>query len=128
MFDQLKAMGALAGLLKNADRLREAGETVKRTLEETRVEAEAGAGAAKVVATGRMRVESIELSPALGAALAGDDANARAHAATMLTDAINAALERAERAARDEVARTLNELGLSDLAGMGGLGGLLGGG
>ena len=126
MFDQFKAMGAVAGLLKNTDRLREAGERVKARLESVRTEGASGGGAVRVRATGRLRIESIEVSPAIGAALAGTDDATRNDAHTLITLAINEALQRAEAQARDEVARELDELGLGDLAGMGGPGGLAG--
>jgi len=126
MFDQFKAMGALAGLLKNGDRLREAGERVKTTLEALRVDGESGGGAVHVRASGRMRIESVAIAPAIGAALAGADEAARAEAHELVAAAINEALQRAEREAKDVIARELDDLGLSDLADMGGPGGLAG--
>jgi DNA-binding protein YbaB len=64
MFDNLKAMSALAGLMKNKDQLKAAGDRVRTKMEATRVTAGGrGRGGARVTVNGKMRVLDVELSP-----------------------------------------------------------------
>ena len=44
VFDQFKAMGALAGLMKNREKIREAGERMQASLEAARIVGQAGGG------------------------------------------------------------------------------------
>ncbi len=126
MFDKLKTMGALAGLLKDKDRLRAAGERIRARAEEIRAEGEAGGGAVRAVASGRLMVVSIEVAPALAAGMAADQ-NTRQLAGSMIADAVNGALAGAQRQIQEEIRREARELGLDDLpGGLDGLGGLLG--
>lgn len=122
MFDQFKQMQALAGLLKNKEGLRDAGERIKAKVERLRVEGEAGAGACRAIVTGKMRVESIELSAGLLQGMAVDE-RTRDLAAALVRDAVNDGLERAQAAIRSEVEREAAALGLEGLGGQ--LGGLL---
>lgn len=121
MFDQMKTMGALAGLLKNRAKMEEIAHRLKETLEAVRGEGEAGGGAVRVTASGRMRIVRVELSPALAAG-AGDDMASR-----LIEEATNAALADAELRAKDAVEREMRAMdipGGEALAGS--LGGLLG--
>jgi DNA-binding protein YbaB len=122
MFDNLKAMGAVAGLLKNQDKIKGAMERVKRTLAGTRVNGESGGGAVRAVVTGDLRVLSIQVDPALGAGLA--DASARSAAEALIVEAVNDGLRKAQAEAGRVMSAEARELGLPDLPG--GLGGLLG--
>lgn len=122
MFDNLKAMGAVAGLLKNQDKLKAAMERVKRTLADTRLTGESGGGAVRAIVTGDLRVLSIEVGPALAAGLAAD--SSRRMAETLITDAVNDGLRKAQAEAGRLVSAEAKELGLPDLPG--GLSGLLG--
>ena len=49
MFDKLKAMGAVANLMKNQEGLKVAAARVREKMENTRVNGEAGSGAARAV-------------------------------------------------------------------------------
>ncbi len=120
MFDNLKAMGAMAGLMKNKDRLREVGERVKEKMARARVTGQAGGGAARAVVSGQMRVVEIELSGPLVAGMAADD-KTRALAGTLITEAVNSALEQAQRMLQEEISKEARELGLPDLPGLGDL-------
>ncbi len=111
MFDKLKAMGAVAGLMKNQDRLREAFERVKRRAGEGRWTGEAGAGAVRATVDGSMRVQSIEVAPALAAGMAADD-RTRALAGSLIAEAVNAAIASAKRALVDDLTREAAALGL----------------
>jgi len=120
MFDNLKAMGAVAGLMKNKERLREAGDRVKEKMARARLTGEAGGGAARAVVSGQMRVVEVELSGPLVAGMAADD-QTRALAGNLIAEAVNAALEQAQRLLQEEISKEAKELGLPDLPGLGNL-------
>lgn len=124
MFDQMKMLGALAGLLRNKERLREAGERVRARLSETRVTGEAGGGAVRVTMNGAMEVVRVELSPAMGMGGAGSVSMAE----SLVAEATNQALKLAQAAAREAVASEAENMGLGEIFGgirESGLGGLL---
>lgn len=116
MFEQMKAMGALAGLLKNKERLKEIGERTKRNLEEARLCGQAGGGAVRVIVSGRMRVHDVTVDPSAAAALAQPES--RAQVEELIAEAMNDALQRAERMVREEAQKAAEELGLPDSPGM----------
>src|SRR5436190_3371533 len=121
MFDNMKMMAALAGVMKNKDKLRAAGERVKGKAEGLRITADAGSGAARATVNGAMRVLSVELSPALVMGMAAED-KTRNLAASLIADAVNEALRQAQgqmKAAIDEEARELGfEGGLPAIPGL----------
>lgn len=123
MFDKLKTMGALAGLLKDKDRLRAAGERIKARAESIRAEGQAGGGAVRAAASGKLMIVSIEIAPALAAGMAADE-RTRGLAGSMIAEAVNGALAGAQQQIQEEIRREAKDLGLDDLPG--GLGGLLG--
>ena len=73
MFENLKAMGAMAALLKDKDRLKSAGDRIKSAAAATRATGEGGAGAVRVTVDGKMHVLAVELQPALVSGMAADD-------------------------------------------------------
>ncbi len=117
MFDQFKAMGALAGLLKDKDRLREMTEQFKEKMERTRVTGAAGGGAVRVTISGKLRVTDIEIQPALASAMGSGDAS-RVELQNLLIEATNDALERVQELIQAEAARRAQELGLPDMPGL----------
>lgn len=122
MFDQMKQMGAIAGLLKNKDKLAEAGARVKRTLEERPVTGEAGGGAIRVTVGGEMKVRRVEIAPAIAAGLgAGDEA--RMQIENLIAEATNDAMRLAQLRLKEAVDREAAELGIEGLGDQ--LGGLL---
>lgn len=128
MFDNLKAMGALAALMKNQDKLKEGFDRVRAKLERTRVTGEAGSGAARAEVTGTLKVLRVELSPALLMGMAADE-RTRELAASLIADAVNNAMDKAKALAAEEVRLEAKAQGLEDLlAAAPGLTGLLGGG
>lgn len=124
MFDQFKAMGALAGLMKNREKIKEAGERMQRTLEAARIVGQAGGGLVRVHVTGRLRIESVEIDPSVASAMNTDEG--RRQAQTLITDATNDALRAAERVIQQETQRMARELGIEDMPGMDKLAGMLG--
>ena len=113
MFDQFKAMGQIAGLLKNKDRLADAAERVKAELEAVEVEGQAGGGAVRVRASGKLRILSVTVETAAAAGLATPEH--KADAEQLITEATNDALTKAQEAARVIVEREMQELGLPAL-------------
>ena len=73
MFDKLKAMGAVTSLLKNQDALRDAAARVRAKAEQILVTGQAGSGAARATVTGTLKVQGVELSPALVGGMAADE-------------------------------------------------------
>lgn len=121
MFDKLKSMTALAGLMQNKAKVEEAAERVKREMQEVRCDGEAGGGAVRVTVGGDMMVLAIEMTPVLAAGLAASD-SAREYAQTLVRDATNGALVRARERVRQIVQREADALGIGDLtADLGGM-------
>ena len=107
MFDQLKAMGAVAGLLKDK-------------MERTRVTGAAGGGAVRVTISGKLRVTDVEVMPALASSLGVEDSG-RIQLQNLILEATNDALERVQALIQEEAARRMQELGLPDMPGLGNL-------
>ena len=72
MFDQMKNLKALAGMMGNADQIKARFEQMQRDLERKTVSADAGAGAVRVTVNGKLHVERVELDPSMTAALVGE--------------------------------------------------------
>lgn len=111
----MKMMGTLAGLLKNKDKMKASAERVQAEIERVRAVGEGGGGAARAVATGRMRIERIDLEPALAAGLA--EPGAREYAQSLIAEAVNSALDGAEAQVRSAVQAEAKALGLDDVFG-----------
>lgn len=123
MLDNLKAMQAIAGLMKNKDKLREAGERIKARTETLRVTGEAGGGACRATVTGRLELVDLTLDPALLAGMSVDE-KTRALATNLIRDAVNDANRRAQEQVKQMIAREADALGLSGMADQ--LGGIIG--
>lgn len=122
MFNQMKAMGAIAGLMKNKEKIAEAAARVKRTLDDRPVVGEAGGGAIRVTVGGEMKVARVEIAPAVVAGMnAGPDALAQVEA--LIADATNDALRLAQQRVKEAIDREARELGIDGLGDQ--LGGLL---
>ena len=115
MFDKMKAMGTMAALLKDKDRLRDAGERVKERAEQTFADGEAGGGAVRATCNGRMELISIELSPSILPNL--QDEASRDMAQGLIVEAVNASIKAAQARMQQVVQEEADELGLGDLAG-----------
>jgi DNA-binding protein YbaB len=114
MFDSLKNMASLAGLLKDMPRIKAKFETVKEELAHTTVSADTGAGAVKVTANGAMQILSVEIHPILLASLVNANAagNDMAYAQNLIRDCVNAALLKSRQAAERAIAAAADELGI----------------
>lgn len=124
MFDALKGMAGLAGLMKDLPRIKARLAEVKDRLGEVKVSAETGGGAVKATANGLMRIVSLEINPALMATLVdASNENDREMAQDLVVGAVNAALARARERAEKEMSDAASELGLPIPPG--GLGGMM---
>ena len=121
MFDKFKAMGAVAGLLKNQDKIKDAMARVQEKMDRTRVEGQAGGGACRAVVSGKMKVLEVSLAPALVSGMAAHD-RTRELAGNLISEAVNDALSKAQAKLKEAIDAEARDLGLPDLsAGMGGL-------
>ncbi len=113
MFDSLKGMAGLAGLLKDLPRIKTKMEQVKQRLGEQTVTAETGGGAVQVTANGLLRVVSLKVDQSLLRGLVDpDNPDDRALAEDLIVGAVNTALEKAREMAQQELAAAANELGV----------------
>ena len=127
MFDQMKQMGALAGLLRNKEKLREISEEAQSRIARVRARGESGGGAVVVVVTGRLQVEEVRLEPALVAGLRHDEGEGgKRMAEALIAEATNSALLAAQQLVQREIKELAEEHDLPDLPGMGGLDSMLG--
>lgn len=113
MFEGLKNMAGLAGIMKDMPRIKQKLEDVKAKLARMELTAETGGGAVKAIVNGRMRVVAVHVDPAMMAGLvdASSDAD-RALAEELIAGAVNAALEKAQQQAAEEFQAAAQELGL----------------
>lgn len=120
MFDNFKAVGALTALLRDKEKIKQAGERVKETLEVSRVVGEAGGGAVRVTMSGRMEVVAVELDPSMAKGLcAGEEA--REMGQRLIADATNMAVAKAQALMHEVVTKEARDLGLPDMPGLGNL-------
>jgi len=113
MFGEIKEMAKLASLLKNGPAIQSKIGEARARLGQRTVTVEAGAGAVTVVADGTPKIRSIVVEPALLAALceASHDRD-RALAASLITEAVNDALVRAQAMMMEEMAAAASEMNL----------------
>ena len=114
MFDKFKAMGAVAGLMKNQDALKQAAGRVREKMERTTVSGEAGSGAARATVTGTLKVVSVELSPALVGGMNADE-RTRQLASSLIADAVNAAMKQAQLKIKEAIDVETKALGLEGM-------------
>ena len=96
MFDNLKNLGSVAGLLKDMPRIKAKMEEMKVRLGEMTVEAETGGGAVRCTANGLLQVVKIEVDQVLMTGIVdASDPDDKAMAQDLITGAVNAALVRA---------------------------------
>ena len=118
MFEQMKTMGALAGLLKNKERLKQISDEFRETIEKLRVTGVAGGSAVRVTVNGRFHVIEVYISPVAvtGAAAEGDAGKAQLEA--LILEATNDAVTRAQALVGEEARAMAKDLGVEDLPGV----------
>lgn len=124
MFEGLKGMAGLAGMMKDLPKLKARMDEIKEELAGVTVDAETGGGAVRVTANGQLRIVAVKVDQALMAGLVDStDPDDIAMAEDLITGAINAALEKAREAAEQRIGEAASEMGLPIPPG--GLGGML---
>jgi len=119
MFDQLKGLKSLAGLMGNAGELREKMEAMQAELAGLTTEADAGAGAVRVVVNGKMQVISVTLDPMMIASLAGEGADAdKQMIEELILSATNEAMSRAQELVRQEMSKLTGGMDMPALEGL----------
>lgn len=113
MFDQMKNLKQLAGLMGNMGDLKEKFEQAQAELAKKTVEADAGAGAVRVTANGKLEIMRVEVDRAMVASLAGqgDEAD-KEMIEELIASAANAALQKAQQLIKDEMGKAAGGLNL----------------
>jgi len=110
MFDNFKN---LAGLMGQAKQMKEQMEQLQAELAKRTVSADAGAGAVRVIMNGRFEVVDIKIDRAMIATLAGQGQDADVDMIEQLiTSAVNAAMEKAQLMAKQEMAKLTGGLNI----------------
>ncbi|MCZ6837512.1 MAG: YbaB/EbfC family nucleoid-associated protein [Planctomycetota bacterium] len=126
MFDNIKGLAGLTGIMKDLPRIKQKMEEVKDRLETIEVEAETGGGAVRARANAQLRLVGLKVDPALMSGLVVvTDPDDVAMAEDLIIGAVNAVLAKAKERAEQEMQTAMQDLGLPIPPG--GLGGLLGG-
>ena len=124
MFDQLKGMAGIAGLMKDLPRIKAELEAVKVRLADRTASAETGGGAVRATANGLQKIVGLEIDPAMMATFVNaENPDDQALAADLVMGAVNTALDKARAMAEEEFANAAQDLGLPIPPG--GLGGLM---
>ena len=119
MFDQMKQLKNLMGMLGNPAEIREKMERLQSELGELVAEGESGAGAVRVVVNGKMEVLSVRVEPAMIGSLVGEGLDAdREMVEELIASAVNAALRKAQEAAKEKMAGLTGGLNLPGLEGL----------
>lgn len=113
MLDQFKAMGAIAGLLKDKEKVKATADRVKAKLDATVVTGSAGGGAVRAQVSGSARVLSVHVEPALAVGFGDDESRAMAQA--LIAEAVNDGLRLARESAQAIIEEEANEMGLADM-------------
>lgn len=113
MFDSIKGMAQIGGLLKDLPRLKQQLEEAKAKLAEIEVEAETGGGAVRVRASGDLRIRAVEIDQALlGSLIDANNEDDRFMAQDLIAGAVNAALTKAREAAEQQLMGAAGDMGL----------------
>ena len=99
-------------MLGNVGDMREKAERLREQLARKTVDAEAGAGAVRVVMTGTFEVTNVTIDPSMVGVLAGGGSDEdRQMVEELLVSAFNAAMEKAQELARDETMKLTGDIG-----------------
>ena len=116
MFEQLKNLKNLMGMMGRPEEMRAQFEKIQQELARKRVTGEAGAGAVRVVADGKMQIISVHLDRAMLTTLAGEGPEAdQQMIEELIAAAVNDALNKARDAVQQEMGQITGGLDLSGL-------------
>ncbi|MEM8835676.1 MAG: YbaB/EbfC family nucleoid-associated protein [Planctomycetota bacterium] len=115
--DQMKALGQVASLLGNKEKMRQVADDLKARIERLSAEGSAGGGAVRVRVTGKLKVEDITLDPALVQGMAAGGEQGLVEQA--IQGATNEAIQKMQEMIKDETNKSARELGLPEVPGLG---------
>lgn len=116
MFDQLKNIKDLAGLMGNLGDIKEKMEQAQAELAEKTVQAESGAGAVRVTMNGKFEVIDVTIDPAMVTVLAGAGTDAdRQMVEELIASAMNAASVKVQDLMKDTIGEAAGGLNLPGL-------------
>ncbi len=118
MFDKLKGLAGLAGLAKDLPRIKARMEEVKARLPDLVCQASAGGSAVTATANGKLRLTKLTIQPSVLTGMAAGDASSRMMAESLILEAVNLALDRAQEATTKELTSAARELDLPIPPGM----------
>jgi DNA-binding protein YbaB len=113
MFDKFKAMGAVASILRDKEKLKATTERVKQVSETVRATGDAGGGVVRVTVNGQMKLVSVEIAPALVSGMVADD-RTRSLAGNLICEASDKAMATAREKMTEVIRREARDLGLPD--------------
>lgn len=113
MLDKLKAVGAIAGLLKDREKMQQAAERVRAVSETVRAVGEAGGGAVRVTVNGQMKLLSVEFSPAISRHM-GMDGTVQDQAGRLVCEASERAMAVARERMSEVIRKEVRDLGLPE--------------
>ena len=113
MFDQLKNMKDLAGLMGNLGGLKEKMEQAQAELATKTVQGESGAGAVRVTMNGKFEVIDVAIDPVMITTLAGTGTDAdRQMVEELIASAMNAAVLKVQELLKDTLGEATGGLNL----------------
>jgi DNA-binding YbaB/EbfC family protein len=118
MFEQMKAMGAIAGLMKNKDKLRQVGDDFRARLAELRVTGVAGGSLVRVTITGQLEVTEVFIDPTTISGAAQDGENGQRMLSQLVQEATNDAIKRMQALISEEARKLAAELDLPPMPGL----------
>ena len=119
MFDQLKNMKDLAGLMGNLGGLKEKMEQAQAELATKTVQAESGAGAVRVTMNGKFEVIDVAIDPVMITTLAGVGSDAdRQMVEELIASAMNAAVAKVQELLQETIGQATSGLGGLNLPGL----------
>ncbi|MFI4861472.1 MAG: YbaB/EbfC family nucleoid-associated protein [Phycisphaerales bacterium JB063] len=113
MFDNLKNLKELAGMMGNLGEMKTKLEEAQQALAHKTAQGEAGAGAVRVVMNGKFEVQSVTIDPAMVGALAGAGSEAdREMVEELLAAAFNDAVLKVQELMKDSLGDVTGGLNL----------------
>lgn len=106
MFDGLKGMASLAGMMKDLPKMQARMAEVKAHLGDLKLESQVGDGTVRVVVNGAMQVESVEIDEARAASLEPGQLQ------DLVRVAVNEGLDRAREAVQEKLSSVADDMGL----------------
>jgi len=106
MFDGLKGMASLAGMMKDLPKMQARMAEVKAHLGDLKLESQVGDGTVRVVVNGAMQVESVEIDEARTASLEPGQLQ------DLVRVAVNEGLDRAREAVQEKLSSVADDMGL----------------